>query len=572
MEPRTYLTPLFKWWWLIVASAVLAGVSSFMVVRQEPDMYRSETTLMVGSPFDLLNPEGTQLGLAQQLAQTYGDVARREGIRESTKEALGLSKLPPYQVVVPERTQLIEISVDHTDPGQAYLVARELANQLIALGPVANTPEEQARQAFINDRLPDLENEIAETEAEIQRLETELGGLVGAREIADTQEEIAANQVKLNSLEANYAALLANTQQEAVNVLTILEEAFVPEQPVGPNKMLTVALAIALGVTLAGGAAYLLEYLDDSVKTPEDVKRFADLPMLTAVANIKDEHPLVTHRHPRAPVSEAFRDLRTSIQFYGGDENLRTILVTSAKPSEGKSFIAANLAIVIAQAGFQTVVVDADLRRPTQHRLFDLRKHHGLSDFLELSVRRQRGRNVEQASAESLDQMLDQMLQPTPQEGLDLLTSGSIAPNPSELLGSVGMQQVLSVLNERYDYIVVDSPPCLDVTDPLVLSRVVDNVLLVTSSGQTHRKDLTQAVSRLQSVNAPLQGIVLNRLPVGSGLDYYYYYAQETGVPQTRPGGLSQEASTMNASPLERIKQIASNGRNSLRGVGTEES
>ena len=273
MELSRYISPLLKWWWLLAVSTVLAGVSSYYVVSQQPPIYRTSATLLIGRAFDDPNPTDSELYLSQELARTYADIAGRQPVREQTKAALGLDQLPEYVARPIPNSQLLEVVVTDFSPQRAQAVATELANQLILQSPTAPQSDEQDRQAFINDQLNGLQVNIAQTEAEILEKERALESAFSAREIADLEGEIAALQSKLTTLQANYAGLLSSSGQGAINTLSLIEPATLPQQPAGPNMMRSVAVASVIALALAAGTAYLLEYLDDTVRTPEDLRR-----------------------------------------------------------------------------------------------------------------------------------------------------------------------------------------------------------------------------------------------------------------------------------------------------------
>ncbi|MCS7040459.1 MAG: hypothetical protein NZP34_12705, partial [Caldilineales bacterium] len=307
------MLPLRKWWWLLLASTLVAMVSSFIVVRQQPFIYRTLAVVLVGSSIENRNPNINELWLSQQLAVTYADIAQRQRIRQAVMANLGLSALPEYNVRVVPNTQLIEITVTDTSPERAQAVANELANQLVALGPTTADAEDQRRQVFIEQQLIDLETKIRETQEEIERKQAELANLFSARQIADTQAQIAGLQNKLNTLQSNYAALLANTQRGARNTLTVIEPAVLPTEPVGPNKVAIILLAAAIGFALAAGTAYLLEYLDDTLKNPDDIRQITNLITLGAVPHlgraISSYEELIATNEGRSPGAEAFRVL-----------------------------------------------------------------------------------------------------------------------------------------------------------------------------------------------------------------------------------------------------------------------
>lgn len=530
MELRTYIAPLRKWWWLILLSMAIAAGASYYAVSQQPPIYQARATLIIGNALNNPNPSTNDLWLTQQLASTYTDIAQRQVIRDAVQEATGLSALPSYAVRAIPDTQLIEIAVTDSIPERATVVANELANQLILRAPGnANDGDqagETARQAFISQQLNDLEARITETSELILVKQDELAALVSARQIVDTENQIAVLENKLNTLQGNYASLLASTSAGATNSLRIIEAASVPQFPIGPEVLITVLTAAAIGLSLAVGAAYLLEYLDDTVKVPEDIQAVVDLPTLSGIAEYKShtgkQYDLVTLRQPRSPISEAYRSLRTSVLHTNVDKQFKTLEITSANPNEGKSITAANLAVVMAQSGQRVLLIDADLRRPVQNRIFGTTHRYGLTELLfDLPASSDPAKLVEQFT------YITKAVSATAQKDLYVIPSGAIPPNPAELIGSAKMKQLMGIVRSRFDYVIVDAPPALAVTDAVVLSTRVDSVLLVATAGSTRAQQLKQAVTRLEEVNAPVIGVVLNRLTARTG-DYYYraYYRQ----------------------------------------------
>ncbi len=531
MELKQYILPLRKWWWLILASTVVATLSSFIATRQQAPIYQTHVTMMIGRAISDPNPSGNEVWLTQQLATTYIDIAQRAPVREAAQTALGLDWLPAYTLRQVPNTQLIELTVTDTNPLRAQAVTNELARQVILQSPSGLNPEEERRQEFINQQLADLERGIEETKAEIERRQGELATLFSARQIADTQTQILGLQSKLSSLQSNYAALLANTNKGAINTITVIEPAALPETPIGPNKIYTILLAAAIGFLLAAGAAYLLEYLDDTLKNPDDVFKELQLTTLGAVPDIGEitaaPAALVTLKDGQSPGKEAYRVLRTNLQFAAVDKPLKQLMVTSPSPSEGKSVTTANLGIALAQAGEQVIILDADLHRPRQHRLFKLANNVGLTTAL-------------------LDEhpQPELLLQDTMQPGLRVLVSGPLPPNPAELLGSGRMRQLLQRLQSLADVLVLDSPPATILADAAILSTQIDGILLVLKSGVTRREVARRAVDALTHVNARVVGALLNHMPTrGSGYYYYYYYYYDKGSYYYNSDGDSPEKS-----------------------------
>jgi non-specific protein-tyrosine kinase len=438
-------------------------------------------------------------------------------------EALGLTWLPDYTARVVGNSQLIEIAVTDTIPERAQAVANELVNQLILLSPENPDRNDSQRQTFITRQLDDLEVKIEETQDEIASKQADLANLFSARQIAETQTLIEGLQDKLGSLQSNYAALLASTQAGAVNTITLIEAPALPAIPIGPNRMAAILLAAAGGFAVALAAAYLLEYLDDTLKNPEDVDSALGLATLGAVPRARgalrgDDRDLIVARSSASPETEAYRVLRTNLQFASVKHPVRTLLVASSTPGEGKSLTAANLAAALAQAGKKVILVDTDLHRPRLHKLFQLRDSTGLTTLL-----------LEETPE------LEPVLQPTVVPGLEVLPSGPLPPNAAELLGSERMRELLRQLRSRADYVVLDSPPVVALSDAAILATLCDGVLLVVAAGRTRRSEARRAIAALRQVDARVLGVVLNKMPKAHKGTYYYYY--DYGYGYSRDAG-----------------------------------
>ncbi len=519
LDLRQLLRPLLKWWWLLALAAVLGAASSLVYTLRQPPEYAARTTILVGSNFDDPNPNSVQLSISQQLAQAYADLAQRAPIQDATADALGLESLPPYTVFLVPDTQIIEITVNDGSPEVAQAVANELVNQLIARGP--ESEQEQDREDFINQQLAKLEASITNTEQEIEAKQAELADLFSARELAAAQGQITALETKMSSLQSNYAALLAQTQRGQLNRITVLEPAPLPRRPIQQNIPLNIAVAVVVGITLAALGAYLMEFLDNSLHNSEDVQRALDLPVLGTVPEIRGEDKLVMMKAAPSVATEAYRGLRTNLQYVSFDRPIRTVLVTGAAAHEGKSLTAANLALALASAGKRVILVDSDLHRPTQHRLFKASNKPGLTNIL---------------LEPSLE--LDTVLQQTATENLRFLPSGPLPPNPAELLASDRMLDLLEKLKAHADMVVFDSPPVTAVVDATVLSTLADGVLLVVRVGRTQKDTAQRALKLLRDVNARVLGTVVDGM-AESRQGYYYtssygYNFSANGTPTRR--------------------------------------
>lgn len=219
---------------------------------------------------------------------------------------------------------------------------------------------------------------------------------------------------------------------------------------------------------------------------------------------------IIVQSNPKSPISESYRTLRTNIQFANVDQTIRTILVTSTSPGEGKTTTLTNLAVAMAQDGKNILVIDCDMRKPRIHKVFEISNKKGLSDILMKRC------NAEEAIIK------------VPEGNLDVITAGIIPENPSELLNSASMRSFMDTMRNMYDYVFVDTPPVIPVTDAMIMSRYIDGVVLVISHGKTQIDMAKSAVDQLQSVKANILGVTLNRIPVTDSKAYYnyYYYAE----------------------------------------------
>ncbi len=526
MDLDAYVTPLRKWWWLLLAATVIAAVSSFLVASSQPVFYQARTTLIIGRTIADPNPTSNQIALDKQLAQTYAQIGSRETIYNATAAALGLEKLPDYKVQPLTDSQLIEIRVTDTIPARAQAVANELAHQLILHSPTSPKPEEVQRQDFINQQLAYYQQQIQDNQAQLDTLQQQLGSLNSARQISDTQAQIEALQTKLDTMRANYASLLSNTGQNATNIVAVLEPAELPRVPIGPSKYAISAIAALAGLILAAGAAYFMEMMGNTLNDREDVEQFVQYPIIGSIPDIKVEK-VGTYAvdYPFSAVSEALRSLRTNLEFSGVDKPLHTIMVTSPGIAEGKSTVASNLAFSLGQADKKVILVGADLREPKLHHLLDIDNRRGLSDLFRGTA------------------SMDEVLVPYENGNVSILPSGSIPPNPTELIASAAMTRILDELIARSDVVVIDSSPFL-VADASVLASKVDGVLIVVRPEHTRKELVAGMREQLDRVGARVLGVVMNRVTAKSDLYASYYGRYGAMTPQKdQPAADSQDGS-----------------------------
>ena len=306
------------------------------------------------------------------------------------------------------------------------------------------------------------------------------------------------------------------TEQLETNNIRVVDRAMTPTVPIAPRKKLNIFLAMVVGLVCGTVLAFFFEYLDNSIKTPEDIKQYLDMPFLGFIPKVAAEvtaaYPVakrsadtIVALEPRSTASEAYRSLRTNVMF-SSLEHGPIILVTSAGPTEGKSITVANLGITMAQSGSKTLIIDCDLRKPRMHRIFNIpTTGSGLTDMIANF-----GTNGARITVKR-----------TKIENLDILPCGKIPPNPSELLGSERMKLLLEALAKKYDKILIDSPPVTVVTDPVILSRIAGGVIIIIRAGETRRDVVRRAKEQLRNVNATILGGVLNSVDLQK--DNYYY-------------------------------------------------
>ncbi len=510
MELRQYAALVWRWLWLLVLAAVVGGGSAYYVSGQMIPIYRASTTLLVYQADSPGAPDYNSVLTGERLARTYSQLLKKRPVLEATIQTLNLplttQKLAEIVTVsVVRDTQLIELSVDHAAPDLAARIANTLAATFIAQMREDSLGETAAYQESLRKQLSDIEQAMADTNKR----------LVDLRASQGSQTDLAYLQGVLSQYQATYTQILKAdqdmklTEAKSINQVKVAEPAEPPTLPVSPKVPQNTLLAALVGLMLAAGVAFLFEYLDDTVKSAEDVARLGDLPTLGSIIRFpKNGHAerLVSERDPRSPVSEAYRVLRTNVDFARVSHPGSTLLVTSSLAREGKSTTAANLAVINAIAGRSVVLVDADLRRPTVHKFFGLENGAGLTNLL---------------LREALP--LESALQATPIQGLRLLASGPIPPNPAELLASPRMGAIVEALKSLADLVIFDSPPLLAVSDPVILGAQLEGVAVVVDAGRTRGGALGRALDVLEHGAVPILGVVLNKLSTREAGGYYYY-------------------------------------------------
>ncbi len=569
-----YASLLWHWAWLLILLALIAGVTAYLVSRRGTPVYRSSTLIMINGAPGVQSDSYSSLYLSQQLTTTYAQTMTTQPMLEAVAKKLGLDYLPAkISVQTVQSTSLMRINVSGPDPDWDALIANTVftvfaeqvqADQVARYADSKKSLEDQMASinqqiqdttnaltdvnqkiqdinnplAIVNQKISDTQNSLNDIERKINAVILKSGqdavSIVDLNTQAQLQSELSQAQTEQAQLQSNllqyqpqqtqlqtalsqyqnsYYYLLQSYEQvklaEAQSTsIVVQKDPAVPNRiPIQPQPVRSALLAAVVGLMVAAGIVFLIEFLDDTIRDPQEITRKWGIPILGTIVtyNSAKEGGLVTVKEPRAPVSEAFRSLRANLQFASVDFPVHSFLVTSASPEDGKTTVAANLGSVIAQSGREVVVVDTDLRRPKLHKMFQLSNRLGLTNqFIQTQ------------------DLFDGTIKNTEIANLHVITSGNLPPNPSELLGSGRMTEILHQLSSQFNTVILDTPPMLAVSDALVLAPFVDGVLLVVKPTVTKRIALKRVLEQLQQVKANLLGVVLNDVKINHSRYYYY--------------------------------------------------
>jgi len=358
--------------------------------------------------------------------------------------------------------------------------------------------------------------------SEIESIKSKL--VIETQNMIDLNKKAAKYTILKREVDSNreiYETLLKRakeagvSQQLELSNIRIVDPAEIPEIPVKPNKANNLIIACFFGIIAGIALAFFVEYLDNTIKDPDDVNIYVGLPFLGYIPSAKreakaeEEIDLIVHQKPRSVISEAYRSMRTSILFAFADKPAKTLLITSSNPGEGKTTSVINLGITMANTGEKVLLVDADMRCSRLHKSFGLTKENGLSDYLVGNI------------------TIDTAIKPTRIENLSIVSAGSTPPNPAELLHSGRMKTFLDEAKKRFDRIIIDPTPILTVTDAAILANVVDGVIMLVRAGKTPIEIILRSKEKLIEAKANIIGVLLNNIDIGQESYYYYYYYNE---------------------------------------------
>jgi len=557
VELKQYFSILWKWAWLVVLCVLLAGGSAYVVSERQPPSYQATVTLLINQASSTTQDYNALL-TGERLAKTYTQLLTKRPVMEGVATALGLDVSPQdlakkVTVNLVRDTQLITLRVVNGDPA----LAMEIANTIPV---VFSRQNEEMQLSRYSSSKENLQKQLQTVDADILSTQTRLDALRASP--TPDQLEISRLEEALVQYRTTYANLLRSyedirvAEARTLDTVTVAEPAAFDPVPVGPRTNLNTLLAAIVGAMVAVGMAFLIEYLDDTVKSPDDVEQATHLPTLGTIvrfpkSELKDEGPIAAAR-PKSAIAEGYRVLRTNLQFsaMGIAKSGVLLQVTSAQPLEGKTTTLVNLGVSLAQAGKRVLLVDSDLRRPALHKQFNLPKEVGLTSLL-----------LEQEAD------IERVIQGTKVEGLQVLTTGRIPANPAEVLDFPETTALLQRLKGMADYVLLDSPPVLSVADASILAQKVDGVLMVVETGRTRTEMFQRAVATLEGVKARLVGAVLNKVSVRSGAYGYYYYYYYSGYYTDEKG--TRRKKKRHSSAMGRVRRL---GRAVGRLFGREQA
>ena len=551
LDLRDYLQVLRRRWLVIVLTTVLVVAVAMAFTLTQTPIYQGETEIAVEPVRQGADASLEDLILGDSVVATEQRVITSRPVTERVIEQLGLQDTPPSELVEKVSTSLVTdtrvITIRATDPDPQFAadLANAYAQAYLAHRRETAISELTAARVSLDEQIQDLQEQIAQVDEQLESGEP-------------TEDATAADD---NALQAQRDSLVQQLTQVQSQLSTlgvgdrairgggeILVPAEVSQSPVSPKPVRTGVLAVVLGLMLGVGLAFLRDHFDDAIRDDDDVRRVADTrALLGRVGHWDDpraDNGLMTLIDPHDQVSEDYRTLSANVRFalishHSAEDRLQhrsgnffrqqSIAITSANPGEGKSATAGNLAIAAARTGLRVVLVEADLRRPDLARRFALPSGQGLSDVLVDHELLTDGLvdHPEQLAGYLVDIGL---------EHLRVLPAGTVPPNPTELLAAPPMQVLHQALTGIADLVIYDSPPLLPVADTLELATLVDASIVIVRPGLCRRRELQQAIERLEAVDAPIGGFVVNDITRKGGRYGYGYRYHDRDTYRPRRG------------------------------------
>ncbi|HEB13188.1 MAG TPA: polysaccharide biosynthesis tyrosine autokinase [Actinobacteria bacterium] len=506
---------------VLITLVTILVVFLFSIV-QKP-IYKASALIEV-QPSDAGSSFLGQLNLPSVYSQperqlsTQADLVTAEPLALMVIDKLNLKMTPEeftkkVSVSAGENTDLIEITVADTDPIKASLIANTLTETFLTNTKKAASSEVSKAKDEVSFKMKDIQEDVR-LYSRLNNKEGEEGKPGESDE--NVQSRIAIAKDIYTDLAGKYQQLKI-LEDLSTGGLKMVVVATTPRRPSSPDIPKNLFLALVLGLAFSGTWVFGTEYLDNTIKNADEVEKYLEIPVLGQIPIVKDKEAEKSTDKDETPVraqivhsssiaAEAYRSLRTNIQFINFDSQARSIIITSPTAGDGKTTVATNLATTLSLAGSRVILVDCDLRHPKVHEVVDLDNTLGLSNVL----------------VKSHD--LNEVTQEVGDAGLSVITSGPKPPNPSELLGSGRMSELIQFLKEKFDYVIIDTPPVCAVTDAVVLAGKVEGVVLICSLYKTTREAAIESRRSLEKVNSKLMGAVINKVDHSRRYGYYSRY------------------------------------------------
>jgi len=512
IDLREYMSILWRGKWIIALCTILAIVVGFVLIFTLKPVYEANTRVLIieeslagevfGEYYNLEYSTSSEVNFQTQV-EILGSRQFREEIIKKMSLKIKPDKLEDkISISRVGTTKVIDIGVQDNDPELAADIANMLAQVYIDWSM-------ETYQENLNAVLEEIDVKLADSKQRLDDVSSEISDLEDSgKEVPESlRKELEMNSELYVMLSEKYENLRINEAMSESSA-KISESAVVPEDPVKPNKRLILISALFIGLFAGCGIVLLKEFLDNTLKTTSDIKKYYGLNVVSQIAYDKaydvNKRELVVIKTPNSQVSESIKELRTNLGYFNIDKKIKTIGITSAQLEEGKTFLSANLAVALAQSGLKTLLLNADFRKPVIHKYFGYNNLSGITSVLT---------GYSKLSGE---------IKSTRVDNLYFLASGPIPPNPAELLESSLMGKILDTLSEKYDYIIIDTPPIVPVTDIIVLAKKIDSILVVARVGKVTRATARQAVEKVRVIKNKVLGVVLNGV-IRKG-SYYYYY------------------------------------------------
>lgn len=518
--------------WLVVLLMIVAATAVYASSSRQTPEYTTSATMLVNPGQGTSSADFSALQASRSLAETYRLLVETGPVLDRVVEALDLpfDSLQLDDMVstsVVGETQLVRVTVSGTNPEQVALVANTIVDEFKDYVEELARDRAEMTRSEMDLQIAALEDQLADVDAQTEEIiaADDAFDPANQQELVDLEQERSSIEESLRIL--NTTAITFNTEMIASSAMVeVADPARVPTVPFAPTVLTSTLLGAFIGLMIGLGLVALLEFLDNTVKPEMDIQALSGAPVLAAIASVPKLQPggdqVFTLVRPQASATEAMRMFRTNLEFAAASSPIATLAVTSPGPGEGKSTVTANLGVVMAQAGFDTVILDADLRHPSQHRIFGINNTRGMTTLLT-----------------NPDVTWTDVAAKVALPGLRLIPTGPLPPNPSDLLSSDRFSRLLASINSDVDLVLIDTPPMLAVSDPLSVAAHTDGVVLVATSHITRVDGLRHAAQAVHQGGIRLVGVVMNRTRGQQGASYYgeYYGSAAATGDQAQASG-----------------------------------